>query len=135
MCDKLIIVYINARSVKSVRSNINKITKMHNVMHKVTYQPRLLAVTMVTKTFISNIELFPHNYVVRRRDRTLFLSKNLQDLTKIHIHRSHGTNQYRLRSSGAMCHGYGYRVARCMFTDNAIISPRRFKLVRNEGCI
>ena len=43
MCDKLNTIYMNARSVKSVRSNINKITEMLNLI--AIYQPHLLAVT------------------------------------------------------------------------------------------
>ena len=59
---------MNARSVKSVRSNINKITEMHNLI--AIYQPHLLAVTETwLNSSISSTELFPHNYVLHRRDR------------------------------------------------------------------
>ena len=59
---------MNARSVKSVRSNINKITEMHNLI--TIYQPHLLAVTETwLNSSISSTELFPRNYVVHRRDR------------------------------------------------------------------
>ena len=58
---------MNARSVKSVRSNMNKITEMHNLI--AIYQPHLLAVTETwLNSSISSTELFPHNYVVHRRD-------------------------------------------------------------------
>ena len=68
MCDKLNTIYMNARSVKSVRSNINKITEMHNLI--AIYQPHLLAVTETwLNSSISSTELFPHNYAVHRRDR------------------------------------------------------------------
>ena len=57
-----------SRSVKSVRSNINKITEMHNLI--AIYQPHLLAVTETWLNLsILSTELFPHNYVVHRRDR------------------------------------------------------------------
>ena len=59
---------MNAGSVKSVRSNINKITEMHNLI--AIYQPHLLAVTETwLNSSISSTELFPHNYVVHRRGR------------------------------------------------------------------
>ena len=68
ICDKLNTIYMNARSFKSVRSNINKIAEMHNLI--AIYQPHLLAVTETwLNSFISSTELFPHNYVVHRRDR------------------------------------------------------------------
>ena len=59
---------MNARSIKSVSTKVNKIVELHSLI--AIQQLHLLAVTETwLNSSVFSTELFPHNYIVHRRDR------------------------------------------------------------------